>query len=227
MSHKELQLWTRCGQAQVTLALRQLDDARLGAAPFTPWSLGARGQLPGGHLSLSVREVRLKALNDDDDSLNHKEEEHHHQVLAESTCARCWSSRAFEEPTASELADLPYVTEDVHPGSCARCSRQGSDAGCGHRTHAAGRSGLRRHATPQESPGGRGGEDPQIHGGRLSVAMASPPPPLPSPSAGEAELRGEAPALVAAKGNRCLRPERLVATPSCSPNLFGVPSPLC
>jgi hypothetical protein len=112
MSHKELQLWTRCGHTQITLALRQLQllgwvRARTGRGPWVV-AEGFRLRLP----SLFAQASALKGLNDNDDSPNSIEEETSSSSARREHLRRVLDEQGVEEPTASELADLPYLTED-------------------------------------------------------------------------------------------------------------------
>jgi hypothetical protein len=111
MSKQELQLWTRCGQVQVKLALRQLQLLGWVRARTSrgPWAVadGLKVSIP----SFFAQASDLKALNDNDDSLNSMEEETSSSSDRRDHLRRVLEQQGIEEPTASELADLPYVTE--------------------------------------------------------------------------------------------------------------------
>jgi hypothetical protein len=112
MSHKDLQLWTRCGHGQISWAVRLLQTLGWvrGRTSRGPWALAH-----GRHLSIpffSSDASALKALNDDDDSLNRLEEETSSSSASREHLRAVLAGNGIEEPTASELAALPYVTED-------------------------------------------------------------------------------------------------------------------
>jgi hypothetical protein len=112
MTHQELQLWTRCGHVQVKMALRQLQllgwvraRSRRG-----PWAVagGFGVTLP----ALFFAGNAFKALNDDDDSLNPLEGGTTSSIARREQLRTVMQQQGIEEPTASELIDLPYVTEE-------------------------------------------------------------------------------------------------------------------
>jgi predicted transcriptional regulator len=111
MTHRELELWTRCGSNQVTLALRTL--GRLGwlsaRSARGPWSLASRAGFPS---PMCLKEANVfKRLNDDDESLNLVTEESSSSSNPRRRgLLKCMQECGIEEPTASELAALPHVT---------------------------------------------------------------------------------------------------------------------
>ena len=112
MSKQELQIWTRCGQVQVKMALRQLQLLGLVRARSSrgPWAVA--GSFEVTISSLFSQGSDLKALNDNDDSHTSIEEEKSSSSDRRDHLRRVLEQQGIEEPTASELADLPYLTEE-------------------------------------------------------------------------------------------------------------------
>jgi hypothetical protein len=112
MSQKELLLWTRCGHMQVAFALKTL--AALGwvvaRTSRGPWALAADRQLPVEPFFGDGS--ALKALNDNDDSDPPMAKENKSLSARREHLLQVLARHGIEEPTASELADLPYVTRD-------------------------------------------------------------------------------------------------------------------
>ncbi len=111
MSHKELQLWTRCGKDQVTLALRTLTSLGWAAGRTFrgPWALARPLSLPP--MSLPDPANPLKGLSSSSDSLNTTQEEEVLQPIpSRKELTSTMYAAGIREPTASELAELPHVT---------------------------------------------------------------------------------------------------------------------
>ncbi|MFH1185183.1 MAG: hypothetical protein V1755_09115 [Chloroflexota bacterium] len=110
MSHQELQVWTRCGHTQITVALRSL--AALGWLSMRstrgPWALAPERQLPvrllpGGGSA-------LKAPGSSGDSINYPDRETTLLSAQKKQLLEALLQRGIREPTASELAELPHMT---------------------------------------------------------------------------------------------------------------------
>lgn len=129
MSHQELQLWTRCGHTQVTMALRQLQTLGWARARSRrgPWVL-ADGFGVTTPFLFSSRSA-LKALNDNDDSPNHIEEDSSSSSARREQLRRVMEQQGIEDPTASELIDLPYVTEEYILGHVRAARSKGLTLG--------------------------------------------------------------------------------------------------
>jgi hypothetical protein len=115
MSHQELQVWTRCGHRQVTFALRSLTAMGWVSARTTrgPWKLARGRQLPA--LQAPAEPSALRALSSDD-SLTGDHSFSSEETLTTSAPSGQLMEALFEagiqEPTASELAELPHVTPE-------------------------------------------------------------------------------------------------------------------
>lgn len=131
MSHQELQIWTRCGPAQITFALRSLTAAGWVSARTSrgPWSLANGRHVP---VALNVDEANdFKSLNNDDGILEHQASDeqtlttngHRNQLLTALLEA------GIEEPTASELASLPHVTPEYVRAHAAYARAEGLRVG--------------------------------------------------------------------------------------------------
>lgn len=112
MSHKELQLWTRCGKNQITAALQTLTRLGwvVGRSSRGPWALArVLGLIPA---DACVEGFPLKGLGSGGDSLNPSMD----GTLLPGPLRRelhaALLQAGIREPTASELADLPHVTVD-------------------------------------------------------------------------------------------------------------------
>lgn len=111
MSHKELQLWTRCGKNQVTFALQALTHLGwvMGRTFRGPWALARPLAIPS--VDLLDPANPFKGLSSSSDSLNTTQEE---EILQPSPRKRelieTMYAAGIREPTATELAELPHVT---------------------------------------------------------------------------------------------------------------------
>ena len=128
LSHKDLQTWTRCGHGQVTLALRSLTQLGwvIARTPRGPWRLA-----PGHALPMTFTPApasALKARSSSDDSLRGSQASpkepspsnaRREQLLEALRDCGIW------EPTASRLADLPYVTPEYIRAHAAHARREG------------------------------------------------------------------------------------------------------
>lgn len=110
MSHKELQLWTRCGHTQISLALRSLMALGwiVGRSSRGPWALAAGRQLPVDPL-LSEASA-LKALGSSSDSLDALDKGTVLPSARRRKLIEAMYKSGIREPTASELAELPHIT---------------------------------------------------------------------------------------------------------------------
>ena len=110
MSHKELQLWTRCGKDQVTFALRSLVHLGWAAARTSrgPWVLVRPLDFPPVEGASPANP--LKGLSSGIDSLNLSTQGT--LLLSPSTkeLLEAMYASGIREPTASELSELPHVT---------------------------------------------------------------------------------------------------------------------
>lgn len=111
MSHKELQIWTRCGKNQVTFALQSLTQLgwAVGRTFRGPWALARPLATPA--VEVIDRASPFKGLSSSSDSLNTTDEE---ELLQPSPRKRelieTMYAAGIREPTATELAELPHVT---------------------------------------------------------------------------------------------------------------------
>jgi hypothetical protein len=115
MSHKDLQLWTRCGKDQITLALRSLVQLGCVVARSTrgPWALARPLGIPGRDLFVLANP--LKGPGSGGDSLNFTIEDSLPPNPSRKELHQTLLGAGIREPTASELAELPHVTTDyVH-----------------------------------------------------------------------------------------------------------------
>ena len=116
MTHQELQLWTRCGHNQVTLALRSL--IQLGWVSMRssrgPWVLVTRREIPA--LARFNDAIASKALNDDDGLLTPPQEDPLTTSASRRQLLEAIREAGIEEPTATELASLPHVTVEYVRG---------------------------------------------------------------------------------------------------------------
>jgi hypothetical protein len=112
MSHHELQLWTRCGKDQITLAL-QILIAQGWAANRTsrgPWIL--RQRLPTVDPDFLGARIPLKGPSSGSDSLNTVEEETLLPSPSRKEMLEALYAVGIREPTASELVELPHMTPE-------------------------------------------------------------------------------------------------------------------
>jgi hypothetical protein len=112
MSHKELQLWTRCGHRQVTAALRTLESAGwvIARTDRGPWAIAPGLVVP---VPSALQEgSALRALSSSSDSLNTTGEDSLLPSAPRGRVLEALRAAGIREPTASELAELPHVTVD-------------------------------------------------------------------------------------------------------------------
>ena len=110
MSHKELQLWTRCGHRQVTAALRTLEAAGWAVTRTDrgPWAISPGLKVP---VPCALQEgSALRALSSSSDSFNTNIEETPLPSAPGGQLLEVLRAAGIREPTASELAGLPHVT---------------------------------------------------------------------------------------------------------------------
>lgn len=112
LSHQELQVWTRCGPAQVTQATRSLVTVGwvVSRTSRGPWALAPGRQLPVLFSFSGAND--FKSLNDDDDSIKPINEESTSSNDHRNHLRAVLDEHGIEEPTATELAELPHVSED-------------------------------------------------------------------------------------------------------------------
>jgi hypothetical protein len=112
MSHKDLQLWTRCGHRQVTAALRTLEFAGWAIARTDrgPWAIAPGISVP---VPSALQEgSALRALSSSSDSLNRSREDSQVPSAPRGHVLEALREAGIREPTASELAALPHVTPE-------------------------------------------------------------------------------------------------------------------
>lgn len=111
MSHKELQLWTRCGKDQVTFALKSLTYLgwAVGRTFRGPWALARPLALPAPDSVGSSNPLKGPSSTSDPLNTTHEEE-----ILQPSPSRKelieAMYAAGIREPTATELAGLPHVT---------------------------------------------------------------------------------------------------------------------
>lgn len=116
LSHAELQLWTRCGKNQVTLALKSLVQLgwATGRTPRGPWTLSRAPHMPFGSDALGA--FPFKGLSSSSDSLNTTVKESLLPSPRRRELIEAAEKAGIREPTASELADLPHMTVEYLRG---------------------------------------------------------------------------------------------------------------
>ncbi len=131
LSHRELQIWTRYGHVQITVALQSL--TRLGwvwaRTPRGPWRLASGHQVPLAFTPICTS--ALKALNDGDDTLREGQDSKEPtpssarsgELMKALADCRIW------EPTASRIAALPHVTPEYIRAHVAQARREGLRVG--------------------------------------------------------------------------------------------------
>jgi predicted transcriptional regulator len=129
MTHAELQLWTRWGHNQVTLAVRSLMQLGWVSARSTrgPWRLVTNPRLP---VTVSFNpSIASEAPNDGGGSLTPPTEEPSTTGASRRQLLQEIRQCGIQEPTASELAAMPHVTGEYVRAHVQSAAAQGLRVG--------------------------------------------------------------------------------------------------